>query len=398
MRILYITDGFPFPLTSGYLRHYHLLKGLSKSYEIVLVSVVGRSFKEEHAAALAPFTQDIITVLQGSRGSRSLSQRIIKRTRTLFGVNPAIRELRETIQRLLSEQKFDLVLLSGEYTFTALKNLETPPILTDMCDAISNRIRGWIDHANLLRKLTLWVKYWELTHIEQATIRRSKQVLFASERDRSIVPETALSDAIILPNGVDLDYWQRKSDTLQPNTIIFTGAMHYPPNRDAALFLINDILPLVRQTVPDAELYIAGHSPPTELVEAGKTEGVHVTGFVDDMREYLEKATVFASPLRFGSGIQNKVLEAMAMQLPIITTSIAADGLITPNGDKAPVILAETATEFSQNIIQQFQQRSADPKPDMLVREYVQEHFSWEYNTDKLDKIIKQIVNTEAGD
>lgn len=394
MRILYITDGFPFPLTSGYLRHYYFLKGLSQSHEITLISVVGPSFNEEHIEGVRPFTKDVITIMQGSRGSRSLMQRVNKRMRTLVGINPALIQLEKTIQKLLEETSFDLVLLSGEYTYNAIKNLSTPPILTDMCDAISNRVRGWIDHASAARKMALWVKYWELNNIEQATIRRSERVLFASERDRAIVPESSLADAIILSNGVDLEYWQRRPEQLGKNTIIFTGAMHYPPNHDAAMVLINEILPLVRKEIPDTELYLAGHSPSQQLIDAGKVEGVHVTGFVDDMRDYLDKATVFVSPLRFGSGIQNKVLEAMAMQLPVITTAVAADGMITPHGDKPPVLLAETAEEFAETIVSELKKRAQDSNPHAVGREYVQQHFSWETNCNKLDSIIKQIVST----
>src|SRR5206468_215326 len=141
-------------------------------------------------------------------------------------------------------------------------------------------------------------------------------------------------------------------------------AMEYPPNTDAALYLIEEILPLVQRTVPAAQALIVGRDPPARLRSAGQRPGVTVTGFVDDVRPYLERATVFAAPLRFGAGIQNKVLEAMAMEVPVVASPLAADGLRTEDGAQPPLDVARTTEEFADRIARRLLEAQRDPAPD----------------------------------
>jgi polysaccharide biosynthesis protein PslH len=389
MRILFITDGFPYPLTSGYLRHYHLIRALSARHEITLFSAVDGTFKEDYRQAMAPYTSRVMTFLSKSTKSKSLVKRGVKWVRTLFGRNQTLLDMRQALQQLLDTEQFDLVLLSGEYTYHVVRGLKTPPIVADVCDAYSLRTKGRMKHARGLGLLSLWIKYHNLKAIEQQVVERSTHVLFASERDAVIVPDDAQHKSVIVPNGVDTEYWNRSSDSLGLHTIIFTGAMHYPPNQDGAMYLLTEIAPLVRRSVPDVRILIVGHSPPEKLIEAAKRQpNVTVTGFVDDMRPYLEQATVFAAPLRFGSGIQNKVLEALAMELPVITTPIAADGLSVHGGDATPVRVAATTEQFARALVEELQAREADRAPFAAGRAFVERHFVWASSADKLERII----------
>lgn len=392
MRILYITGGFPYPLTSGFLRHYHFIKRLSQNHQIVLVSKVGAAFKEEHIDGVAPFTERVIPIRNITSSKQNIISRVITRVLTLLGANPAILQMRVEIKNLLKKEHFDLITLSGEYNISAVNGLDTPPIVMDMCDAKSDRIRRRIASVNsLFWKLTLRVKLWEMQRIERRIFRISASILCASDRDQRIVPIKARERSFVVPNGVDTIYWQRQSNTLGRHcTLIFTGAMHFPPNSDAALYLINEILPGVRQKIPDAKLLIVGHSPGEKLIEAGKQPGVTVTGFVDDMRPYLEKATVFVSPLRFGSGIQNKLLEAMAMSLPIVTSSVAGDG-VRVDGMEPPFLIADDTDTFVHSTIGLLRQYDANPTPAYHAREYVETHFTWDRNAQRLNEIIQAV-------
>src|SRR5262249_35119838 len=151
---------------------------------------------------------------------------------------------------------------------------------------------------------------------------------------------------------------------LGANTIAFTGAMDYPPNTDAALYLVETILPLVQRAIPDARALIVGRDPPARLARAGQRPGVTVTGFVDDVRPYLEQATVFAARLRSGAGIQNKVLEALAMELPVIASPLAADGLRTEDGQTPPAQIVRGVQEFADQIVRALRERASNPAPD----------------------------------
>lgn len=393
MRILFITDGFPYPLTSGYLRHYHLIRVLSEKHEIVLFSAVDASFKQEYADAMAPYTSRVITFMSKATKSKSLYRRAVKWVRTLMGSNQTLLQMREAFKKLMTEEKFDVVILSGEYTYHVIRGIDTPPIISDLCDAYSLRTKGRMKHASPLSLVTLWIKYFDLKRLELKVIEKAKYILFASQRDAVIVPAPFQGKSVILPNGVDTEYWRRSSATLGENTIIFTGAMHYPPNNDAALYLIADILPLVKKSHPGLKTLIVGHSPSEKLIEAASHhEDVTVTGFVEDMRPYLEQAALFVAPLRFGSGIQNKVLEALAMELPIVGTSIAADGLYTASSKAPPVYVADTTEEFAQMLVKELNARAQNPAPFAEGRAFVEQNFVWASSIRKLEVILDEMA------
>jgi glycosyltransferase involved in cell wall biosynthesis len=173
--------------------------------------------------------------------------------------------------------------------------------------------------------------------------------------------------------------------------------MNYAPNVDAALHLARDIFPLVRRAVPSARLLLVGHSPPASLVEAASEPGVSVTGFVDDVRPYLQDATVFAAPVRFGAGIQNKLLEALAMELPVVASRGAADGLRAEDGSAAPLQVADTAVQHAEAIIRELVRGVRCPATAREGREYVQRHFSWARSADRLDTILAQAVRSRRA-
>lgn len=387
MRVLYLTNGFPFPLTSGYLRHYHFIRELADEHEIALLSIVRSSFREEHRAALAPFTRHIEVFVAAGRG-QSPARKALHAARTIGRADGSIDAMRAAIERLHAAQPFDIVLFSGKPTYSAIERLALPPIVADFTDAASMRIRGQIQYAPRARSPFLWVRYLQTRRLEKQIIERADHLLFASLRDREAVLPDRRKPSTVMPCGVDLDYWQRSTRELGRSAVVFTGAMNYQPNIDAALFLIEDIFPRVRQAHPGAELFIVGHSPTPALVVAGRQPGVTVTGFVDDVRPYLERAAVFAAPLRFGAGIQNKVLEAMAMEVPVVATPLAADGLNTEDGARPPLKVAQTAAEFAQIIGAEIQARAQNTTPDTAARQYIAQYFVWPAVGDKLGAVL----------
>lgn len=394
MRILFITDGFPYPLTSGYLRHYHLIRVLSEKHDITLFSAVDASFKPDHATAMTPYTSRVMTFMSTATKSKSIYRRAVKWVRTLMGSNQTLLQMREAFKQLIVKEHYDVVILSGEYTYHVIRGMDTPPIISDLCDAYSLRTRGRMKHASPFSLITLWIKYFDLKRLELKVIEKAKYILFASQRDAVIMPPRFAAKAVILPNGVDTDYWHRSSAALGDNTIIFTGAMHYPPNNDAALYLISDILPHIKKSFPGLKTLIVGHSPSEKLIEAAsRQDGVTVTGFVEDMRPYLEQATLFAAPLRFGSGIQNKILEALAMELPIVGTSIAADGLYTASSEAPPVCVADTTEEFAKMVVKELGARIQDPSPFTAGRTFVEQNFVWSSSIRKLEVILDEMSN-----
>jgi glycosyltransferase involved in cell wall biosynthesis len=403
LRILFLVNGFPWPLTSGYLRHYHMIRELSeRGHRVSLLAITPTGFVPEDRTHLEPFTERIVTV-DSHRRSRSLRRRAERRLSSISVGEGAVRQLRDEVAALVADVPHDVVLFSGKRTYPALKAAAGLPVVADVCDATSSRIWGNLRFASFARFPLLLAEYVEVRRIERALLRHGSRLLFASVRDRdALMGDTDGAHATVLPNGVDVRYWQRSAGSvLGQNEIVFTGAMDYPPNSDAALLLIRKILPRVRESIPDAHLSIVGRDPIDKLVRAGATTpGVTVTGFVPDVRPYLEAASVFAAPLRFGAGIQNKVLEALAMNVPTVASANGSGGLITTEGIRPPLTVAPASdpARFAAILVERLRAAAADPTPPTEGRTFVERYFTWERAGDLLEGVLRDAATerTEA--
>ncbi len=193
---------------------------------------------------------------------------------------------------------------------------------------------------------------------------------------------------VLIPQAVDLRHWTRRSREPETDTVVFTGAMDYPPNHDAALRLINEVLPLVRQVIPEVKAYIVGRDPLPALEEtARRLPWVTVTGQPDDMRDYFERATVACAPLRFASGMQFKVLEALAMEVPMVTTAVAADGLRI-DGQEPPLLVGADSAELADGVVRLLQDADERRRVARAGRRFVEEHFSWDRSVEKLEELL----------
>jgi glycosyltransferase involved in cell wall biosynthesis len=388
MRLLCITPTFPYPLTNGVLRHYHLIKELSRQHAITLLSVVDRGFDMAYVAAMAPFTERVLT-FPSTNKSRLIHQKVAHRLRRLRGPAPPVARLCLAATELIRRESFDAVFMAAGEIVAAARYVGDLPIVIDQCDATSMYLRGSIAYAPYLRlPFVLW-DYLHVRRVEREMLRAADHLIYATRRDQTAILGDSMRPATIIPNGVDVTYWHRRSPARGTLAIVFTGVMNYPPNTDAAMLLIETVMPQVWHAVRDAELWIVGRDPPSRLVHAGRRPGVTVTGLVDDIRPYLEQATVFAAPIRFGAGIQNKLLEALAMEVPVITSPTAADGLRTAADKDPPVTIARRPEEFAAHLVETL--KAPDRQPDATLREFVARHFVWEQSGAKLDAVLRAV-------
>jgi glycosyltransferase involved in cell wall biosynthesis len=377
VRVVYVTNGFPWPLTSGYLRHYFLIRELAAaSHEVALFSLVGRDVSAEDRAALEACCSSV-TVVRADTGSR-LRRRLATVAPSVTIDGPATALGRAAAEHA-GRWPADAVLFSGKRTFPALGPLAGRPLVTDLCDATSSRLRTGLRHDPPAKVPAHLVEWASVRRVERALVARSSSLLFASARDRDLVLSPGETDrALVVPNGVDLERWRRTTERLGRRTIAFTGAMDYGPNADAALHLLQAVLPRVRAEVPDVRLLLVGRDPGPALREAtARTDGATLTGTVPDVRPFLEEASVFAAPLRVGAGIQNKVLEALAMEVPVVASSLAAGGLRTPEGDAPPLVEADGPEATAAALVAALRRADTDPTPAAAGRRFVADHFSW---------------------
>jgi glycosyltransferase involved in cell wall biosynthesis len=308
-RILYVTNGYPFPLTSGYLRHYFLIGELARAgYRVVLLSIVGADHRPEHAAAMAAITErtEVFRSLDRASGTRRRFTRKVGRMLRGRGGDPAAVRLAARVAEIMRTEPIDAVVFSGKRTDRVLAELGDLPVVVDMCDATSVRLAREAAIATPARRVVLALQGRQVRQTERRMLDRGDRLLFASTRDEeALLARRGDPRCAVVPNGIDLDRWSRTGRSLGRDTIVFTGAMSYGPNVDAAVRLARSILPIVRRSSPAAQLTIVGRDPTAQVVALGALPGVTVTGFVDDVRPYLEAASVFVAPLRFGAGIQN---------------------------------------------------------------------------------------------
>ncbi|MBC8140670.1 MAG: glycosyltransferase, partial [Armatimonadetes bacterium] len=222
------------------------------------------------------------------------------------------------------------------------------PTVFDAVDCITALRRQMLDAGGSLpSRLLSWEEWHKLRSYEPRAYRAFGQIAVTSTYDKSelLKLDAGLPTITVIPNGVDAQYFcPDASIAPEPDNIVFSGKMSYGANDDAAWFLLDEILPALRKRRPGVKITIVG-SKPTDALQAiaARTEGVEVTGYVDDIRPYLSRSTVAVCPMRIGVGIQNKALEAMAMGRAVVCSPIAARAL----GENAGVRVAESAADFA---------------------------------------------------
>ena len=298
-----------------------------------------------------------------------------------------VKQMEMAVCSLLKEQIFDLVLFHGREALPVLDRVEVP-IVVECGDTNCARILVQMHRAHLRLKPKLFFHYLRARRLEERLARKTPYRCFISARDRENLLGPS-DQSVIVPQGVDYDYWKRSLPPSGRNCIVFSGVMSYPPNADAALFLLDTILPLVRRVFPELEVLIVGRDPLPELVKvAQRYPDVTVTGAVDDIRPYLERADIFVAALRFASGVQNKVLEAMSMEVPVVTTPVVAAGLCV-DGLEPQLVIGKNAEEIAACILRLLANSEERARLSTEGRRFVEAHCSWSRSADKLERLCR---------
>lgn len=400
MKILHIIPSLQHPNVRGPHRHYHFLKELSQRHEITLLTPLRAKVSAAVMEEIASYTHEILTF--PVNGTREAKANGAKPGLPLFGgsrldqllhFNATVKIMKQAFTRLVQQEAYDVVFFHGKSVFPVIADCRTLPIVTDFCDATSMRVRSKMNYAGKAKLPLLGLRYLQIRQIEKKLINKTPHVAFISCRDREAILG-AEDKSMVIPNGIDLAYWRRQTHRPQPNCLVFTGIMNYAPNEDAALYLIDEILPYLKPVVPNLEILIVGRDPtPALLKSAQRHPEVTVTGFVDDMRTYLERATVFAAPLRFGSGMQNKIQEALAMEVPVVTTSTAAAGLRTHDGQDAPLYIADAARPFAESVIKLLANPAEQTRLATVGRQFAERNFSWPRSAAQFEQMCLAAIN-----
>jgi sugar transferase (PEP-CTERM/EpsH1 system associated) len=260
--------------------------------------------------------------------------------------------------------------------------------VVDLVDVDSQKFLDYAHAASFWKAWLYRLEGQRLRTLEKTIAQRASAISFVSEAEADIYRGFCPNDKTLgIANGVDLDYFQPQTGQAVDNRCIFVGALDYPPNIDAMLWFCREVWPRVRSELPDATLSIVGRNPTLAVRELSAVAGVEVVGSVPDVRPHMAAASVAIAPLRIARGIQNKVLEAMAMALPVIVSPGALEGLALEPGKH--VLLAETAEQWVHAVTRLCQDRATAAKLGSIGREFVESAHDWSTCLNSLDDVLE---------
>jgi len=237
--------------------------------------------------------------------------------------------------------------------------------------------------TNPVKKVYLYGQWQKMKRFEREMCRRFDSVIAVSADDREQMKREYGAEAVYdVPTGVDTDFYRpTDSAKFSPHNMVFTGSMDWLPNDDAIRYFMREIMPVIKQKVPDATLTVVGRNPTPAVVELGKRDpSLIITGRVDDVRPYIESSAAYVVPLRIGGGTRLKIFEAMAMEKAVISTTVGAEGL--PLSDGVELLLADEPAAFADAVVSVLNDRSYASELGQRAASIVRKKYGWRQVTD----------------
>ena len=391
MKIFVLLPRIPYPLEKGdKLRAFNQIKQLAKHNEIILCALNDDPKVSEQDAfhALQPYCQSINFI------RITKPQILLGLVRAFFKGLPLQcgyfynRKAAKKIDALIAKHKPDLLFgqLLRVAEYIRYKKL---PEAIDYQDIFSYGMKRRADIASFVTRPIFNMEYRRLKRYEAAIFENFDVKTIISEPDRDLFPHERRDEILVIPNGVDHDYFKPQEREKQYD-LVFTGNMSYPPNVNAVDYLANDILPIVWKTLPKVKLYIAGATPDPKVKKVA-SDRIIVSGWLDDIRDAYAQSRVFIAPMRIGTGLQNKLLEAMSMRLPAITSPLANASLgAKPNEE---ILVGANAEELAQHIITLLTDKDKAEHIAQAGFDFTNRVYDWGKATERLEKEMKTILN-----
>jgi glycosyltransferase involved in cell wall biosynthesis len=299
-------------------------------------------------------------------------------------------KFRKKLKNLLDTQQYDAIHVQHIRMAQYFEGIDKTNVILDLPDAFSMYWQRRKDKSrHILQKFFAAVEFKRLYQFEQKMIPQFAKTLVCSTVDQSFLMESTGVRVDLLENGVDVNqFYPRPEIEFVPGRILFTGNMSYAPNIDALHYFIEEIWPIVIQNFPDATFVIAGQKP-GNWIQSLASDKITVTGFVQDLAKEYASAHVVISPLRIGAGTQNKVLEALSMNIPVVTTHVGYEGLELPKN--AGALLSMDASEFANNILKLLNDIPFRNETGKMGGELIRAKFSWEAIAKKLEAYLMDV-------
>lgn len=389
MKIVVLTSRFPWPLDKGdKLRIYHQVKYLSQKHDVYLLALSERKISDGDRIELLKYCKEVNVFT-------------LKKYLILFGIIRAFfsslplqvgyfysrkisKQIKQAIENINPDFIYGQLVRVSEY----IKESDYPKSL-DLQDALSAGLKRRYDKSNFLSRQIFKLEYNRMIKYESEIQNYFDVVTIITDTDRKLLPANIRANVDIIPNGVDFDFFNNSNKDFSQREfdVVFTGNMAYPPNIKAAQFLVREIMPLVWKDIPKAKVLIAGASP-SQSVKTLRNNLVEVSGWIDDIRTAYQSAKIFVAPMQIGTGLQNKLLEAMAMELPCVTSDLANNALKAKDGLEILISPKDSASTFAEKIVLLLEDENINRKISINGNTFVKQNYDWQNSVSKLDGLF----------
>ncbi|HIJ15958.1 MAG TPA: glycosyltransferase [Methanosphaera sp.] len=389
-RILLICHDIPSKTVGATIPIYHLIKELGGKHEITLVSFDSgkypveelRDYLKEYQSMKIPEYLDIKDQLKYTVKNMMSIDNLSTRSFLNYYYH-------ENMSKLINKkacEDIDVVITDMPMAFYA-KKIRGPKIVYAF-DAVSDYNHNMYKKSKSFASRIYWYLNYLKIHNYEKVYNSFDCCILVNEKDRKILEKDIHIPLEVIPNGVDTFYFRNSSPEGEVR-LVFLGDMSTPPNNDAVKYFVENIYPEVLKE-QSVKFYVVGRNPSAYISTLKDDSNIIVTGSVDDVRKYLTKGSIFVTPMISGTGIKNKILEAMSMELPVISTSCGISGI---NGEnQVHFLLADTPDEFKDNILKLIHDEKLREKIGSEARIFVENNYSWKTSMTKLDDIISNLI------
>ncbi len=404
MKILYLCHRIPYPPNKGdKIRSYNEVKYLASRHDLDLICLADDPEDLKYKTDLEKICRRVEVF-----PLNKLKAKIKGLLSMLSGGSISTgyfykRAMQKVFNRWLADEDYDAIICfsstMAEYIFRSrcltvhTGILQQPQLIMDYCDVDSDKWFQYADDAAVPLSFLYRLEQKRLAAYEVRIQQAFDQTVMISGNEaelfRKLCP--AAHNLSVVANGVDTDFFQPRLISKEGDSVnlVFTGAMDYHANVDAVVWFGEKIWPVLKKRFANLNFYIVGSKPAKVVRDLAYGDGITVTGFVDDIRDYYAIADVCVVPLRLARGVQNKVLEAMAMGKAVVTTTRANAGILADEGKH--LLIADTADDFIDKIESLLKDRGRADQLAMAAREFVMTRYDWKSNMEKLEQLIQRV-------
>ena len=380
MNVLFLCHRLPYPpKRGGKIRPFNMIRHLSRNHRVTVATVARSAAEATEGRALAEHCHELhVAQIGPAAGWLRFALHTVTPYPATFGYFYSA-ALARTVREVLARGETDAIVVHCSSMGPYVAGHRSCRKIMDFGDADSEK---WLEYgrsAPFPVSLGFRLEAWKVRRFERRLAEQFDACSVTAPREREVLGEYVQAPIHVFPNGVDGDYFRPRrpaTGTLVPNRLIFTGNMSYRPNVEAVQDLVGEILPRVWQRRPDTELYIVGMDPAPAVRRLADGRRVIVTGRVDDIRPYFESAAVAVAPLRIARGLQNKVLEAMAMRVPVVASPQAFNG-INAAADR-DLLVADGTEAFARAAVSLLDEPARRERYAAAARACVEANHDWE--------------------